>query len=413
MEEIERIAKKLEMANNKKAAADPIVQVSLAIVEEFLKTNEVMCYGGTAINNLLPPRDRFYNPTYDVPDYDFFSKEPQEHAMKLADRLAKAGIKNIEVRPGQHLGTFKVFSDFEGVADITHLDAPIFDRLWKENITRDGIHYVTPNFLRMSVYLELSRPQGDVSRWTKVYERLLLLNKSNPMVCPGVKEKPTEVDNADRKFVERILRREDVVLMGITASQIHASKKNINWFAPVTILANAPTIEKITKGRKIREVEGTEILPRFVDIANKEDKIIMRVYETAACSSYHAMKNGIKVASIPTLLQFFLAYLYAGMPEDDITHLLCVAQRLVDLAHNKGKRRYALLTPSDCLGHQETLTGLRKHKAVLYEQYSKDKGSTNFLKYFFTYNPRDTVTRRRLAKSRLRKTRRARYESSY
>jgi hypothetical protein len=413
MEEIERIAKKLEMANNAKAAADPIVRVSLGIVKEFLQNNEVMCYGGTAINNLLPPKERFYTPTYDIPDYDFFSKEPQEHAMKLADKLAKAGIKNIEVRPGQHLGTFKVFSDFEGVADITHLDAPIFNRLWKENVTGDGIHYVTPNFLRMSVYLELSRPQGDVSRWTKVYERLLLLNKYYPMECPGIKETPSEVDVADQKFVSRILHKENVVLLGITASQIHASRKKLNWFAPVTILAEAPTIEKITKGRKVRETPGSEVVPRFVDIANKEGKIVMRVFETAACHSYHPMKNGIKVASIPTLLQFFLAYLYAGASEGDITHLLCVAQRLVDLAHSKEKRRYALLTPVDCLGHQETLTGLRKHKAVLYEKYSKDKSSANFLKYFFTYNPRDTATRRKLAKNRLRKTRKARYESSY
>jgi hypothetical protein len=413
MDAIGAIADKLKLANDKKAAADPIVQVSLGIVQDFLRDNEVMCYGGTAINNLLPPDERFYNPVYDIPDYDFFSKEPQEHAMKLADQLAKAGIKNIEVRPGQHLGTFKVFSDFEGVADITHLDAPIFDRLWKENVTRDGIHYVTPNFLRMSVYLELSRPQGDVSRWTKVYERLLLLNKYHPMVCPGVKEKPTEVDEADQKLIQQILAKENVVLLGITASQIHTTKKAINWYAPVTILAEEPTIQKITKGLKVRETPGSEIVPRFFDVANKDDKIIMRIFETAACHSYHPMRNGVRVASIPTLLQFFLAYLYAGASEDDITHLLCVAQRLVDVAHNKSKRRYALLTPSDCLGHQETLTGLRKHKAVLYEKYSKDKSSVDFLKYFFTYNPRDTATRRKKAKDGLRKTRKARFESSY
>jgi hypothetical protein len=125
------------------------------------------------------------------------------------------------------------------------------------------------------------------------------------------------------------------------------------------------------------------------------------------------MNNGIQVASIPTLLQYFLAYLYAGATEDDLTHILCVAQRLVDLAHTKGKRRYAILTPSSCLGAQETLTEIRKKKAVLYEKLSKDKGSVDFLKFFFTYNPRDTATRRKVAKERLRKTRKARYESSY
>jgi hypothetical protein len=224
---------------------------------------------------------------------------------------------------------------------------------------------------------------------------------------------PTEVDEADHKFIDRVLRKENVVLLGITASQMHSPKrKTLSWYAPVTILAEAPTLEKIIKGRDSRETPGSEVVPRFVDIANKEGKIIMRVFETAACHSYHAVGD-IQVASIPTLLQFFLAYLYAGAVEDDITHLLCVSQRLVDLAHSKPKRRFALLTPASCLGHQETLTGLRKHKAVLYETYSKKKSSADFLKYFFTYNPRDTATRRKRAKDGLRKTRKARLESSY
>ena len=414
LEELEKIAKRLEMENNKKAATDPIVRVSLTIVRDFLKDNEVMCYGGTAINNLLPPEDRFYDPKYDIPDYDFFSKTPQEHALKLSELLSKAGVKNVEVKPGQHLGTFKVFSDFEGVADITHLDKPIFDKLWKENVTREGIHYVTPNFLRMSVYLELSRPQGDVGRWPKVYERLLLLNKHFPMKCPGGDKEPTPIDKDDQKFVEKVLKNERVVLLGLTASQIHEKKnKKLHWYAPVTVLADEETIEKIAKDRDFRKSPGTDIMPQFVDIANDEGKIILRMHETTACHSYHQMNNGIQVASIPTLLQYFLAYLYAGATEDDLTHILCVAQRLVDLAHTKGKRRYAILTPSSCLGTQETLTEIRKKKAVLYEKLSRDKGSVDFLKFFFTYNPRDTATRRKKAKERLRKTRKARIESSY
>ncbi len=35
----------------------------------------------------------------------------------------------------------------------------------------NGIRYAPPNFLRMNMYLELSRPAGDVSRWEKVFKR--------------------------------------------------------------------------------------------------------------------------------------------------------------------------------------------------------------------------------------------------
>lgn len=414
MTDLEPLIEKLQLENDKKAAANPIVKQSLAIVKEFLQTHPVMCYGGTAINNLLPEKDRFYDPLTTIPDYDFYSKTPQEHAMILANKLAAAGVENVEAKPGIHLGTFKVFADYEGVADITHLDEDIFERNWKENIVRDGIHYVTPDFLRLSMYLELSRPKGDVSRWKKVYDRLNLLNKHYPMVCPSdapVRDE-TELADAQRKQVEHILETKPVVLLGITASQLH-QKKTPRWTTPVTILAEEATMKQLTEGKNTESHEGTEILPGHVDVLDDDGNILLRIHETAACHSYHQMANGIRVASIPTMLQFFFAYMYSGVDKDELTHLLCVSQRLVDLAAHKEKRRYALLTPIDCLGTQETLTDLKRHKAQLYTELSKNKNSVDFLKYFFTYNPRDTETKRARIRKALKKTRKARSESSY
>ena len=48
-------------------------------------------------------------------------------------------------------------------------------------IVKKGIRYAPPDFLRMSMYLELSRPDGDVSRWEKVQKRLVLLNTHYPL----------------------------------------------------------------------------------------------------------------------------------------------------------------------------------------------------------------------------------------
>ncbi len=414
MAELERIIDKLQLQNDKAAAANPIVKKSLAIVKEFLQTHPVMCYGGTAINNLLPEKDRFYDPTTTVPDYDFYSKTPQEHAMILANKLSEAGVEFVEAKPGMHLGTFKVFADYEGVADITHLDEDIFDRLWKEEIVRDKIHYVSPNFLRLSMYLELSRPNGDVSRWKKVYERLQLLNKSYPIDCPMEKETHEHPDltEENRKLVEKILTTKPVVLLGITASQIHQGKTP-KWMAPVTLLAEEKEIKELTDGKKTEKHEGSEILPSHVDVFDDNGDVLLRIHETAACHSYHQMANGIRVASIPTMLQFFFAYMYSGVDEDEISHLLCVSQRLVDLASHKEKRRYALLTPIDCIGKQETLVDMKRHKSQLYNELSKNKFSVDFLKYFFSYNPKDTETRRAQVRNALKRTRKARVESSY
>jgi hypothetical protein len=406
MEEIERLATELQQENDQKTASDPTIQTSLGVVEAFLKNHPVLCYGGTAINNLLPVKDRFYNPKFDIPDYDFFSKTPQEHATVVANQLAEKGILNIEVKPGMHLGTFKVFANYEGVADITYLEPVLFDRLWKEDIVREGIHYVSPNFLRMSMYLELSRPRGDVSRWTKVFGRLELLNKEYPSTCPANKTEFHKPITAEKKAeLMKLLKSEPVVLLAVSASEIHTNEE---LTTPIALLAEKSVIDRLIEGSKTKVDAATEILPPRTSILDDDGKAVVRFYETTACHSFHTTPSGIRVASIPTILQFFFAYIYTDENDSNIANILCIAQKLVDMANHKPKRRFALLTPKECLGKQETLVDMKKHKAELYSKLSKDRSSPEFLQYFYTYNPRDTARTRRKNRRNLQKTRKAR-----
>jgi hypothetical protein len=395
MEEITKMVKDLETENNRVAAKDPGTITSLAVVKKFLKEHPVLCYGGTAINNLLPKKDQFYNPEEDVPDYDFFSKTPQAHSVIIANQLRKEGVAAVEVKPGMHLGTFKVFADFTGVADITHLDEEIFDRLWEEAEVRQGIHYVPVNFLRMSMYLELSRPHGDVSRWEKVFSRLELLNKAYPASCNKKDAKQhDELTDEQQKGVLKLLKNEDVVLLSVSAAEIHLNK---NWTTPIGLLAERETIERLTKGEKTEVNEENDILPRRTSVLSEDGKkSLFRFYETTACHSYHEMDNGVRVASIPTTLQFFFAYLYSGAQEENVASVLCIAQRLVDVANSKAKRRFEILTPKECIGVQESFIEMKRNKAELFEGLGKDRNSKKFLEYFFTYNPGDASSKKKV-----------------
>lgn len=389
---LETLVDELQLENSTRDATDPLVKKMLGVVEKFLKTHRVLCYGGTAINNLLPEEKQFYNPDQDIPDYDFFSETPQHHAMMIADELNALKIGYVEVKPGMHLGTFKVFSEFHGVADVTHLDPKIFDRLWKDDITVHGIHYVPPDFLRMSMYLELSRPKGDVSRWVKVYKRLQLLNKHYPMKCPGEFPVSKELIHERKKETLSLLKHHPIVLLGLSAMEIHSKKTQ--WTTPVILLAEKSTIESVTKDKKTTVTEGTELISSRTDVLGEHGEVVFRFYETQACHSYHLTRDHIRVASIPTLLQFFYAYLYTNATQREITRLLCVADRLIELSEHENKRRFALLTPKECLGKQETLIDMKKHRSELYTKLSKDRESPDFLQYFFSYNPVNDKTRR-------------------
>jgi hypothetical protein len=400
MEEIEAAAAKAQEIIDKSIAGQEVIKKMTDIVKHFMQHHRVLGYGGTAINNLLPKAKQFYDYSTQVPDYDFFTETPQEHSKIIADRLAKAGISNIQVKPGVHLGTFKVFADYVPAADLTTMSKPVFEKLWNDSIIKDGIRYVPPNYLRMSVYLELSRPMGYVERWKKVYQRIRLLNEEYPVVCP-TSDEPVNEEYATpevREKLEGLLLKNEVVLLGFNASTIQSGKDE--WKLPLDLLVEPKNFDRINKelinlfGRgevKKREFEEYgELLPVHADITHGR-KLLVRVYETIACHSYHKLPSGLMVASIPTLLNFFFAMLYADKEFVEHTsrqRLVCTAHKLMEIANNSSKRRFKLLTPITCLGKQEEITDLMKKKGKLYDTLSKNKQSAAFMKYFFSYTPK-------------------------
>ena len=61
-----------EKRKGQKITSDPDVKKIISILEDFLKKNKLVCYGGTAINNILPLEDQFYDKNLEIPDYDFY-----------------------------------------------------------------------------------------------------------------------------------------------------------------------------------------------------------------------------------------------------------------------------------------------------------------------------------------------------
>jgi hypothetical protein len=417
VDDVAALAKVAQKQIDRETAGNPEVKKMIKIVQEFIETHRVMCYGGTAINNLLPPQDRFYDYSMEIPDYDFFSETPQVHSAKLADRLANAGFASVQVKPGLHLGTFKVFADYIPVADVSHMDTTIFKKLWSESIAKDKIHYVPPNFLRMSMYLELSRPKGDVSRWKKVYDRLQLLNRNYPLTCPAGAERVSDeyLDEDTRTKIRNLMEDEKVVLLGFNASMMQ-DKSPKKWMFPLDLLATPDKRSDLTKkitdsfGKTVKSREFPayeELMPPRTDIMDGNKNVLVRIYETQACHSYHQTPSGLMVASIPTLLQFFLSTLYApkelleSKPEQ---RFLCTAEHMVNLA-NDSKRKYKILTPLTCLGTQKDLVTMRAETAELFNKLKDDKNSREFLELFFNYTPTDlTKTQRQKVRKSLKKT---------
>ena len=69
------------LVGKKLAQSEEVLNI-INILEHFLRVNKTICYGGTAVNNILPEQYKFYNRNIEIPDYDFFSITPIEYAKK-------------------------------------------------------------------------------------------------------------------------------------------------------------------------------------------------------------------------------------------------------------------------------------------------------------------------------------------
>lgn len=407
------IKAKVELLNSE------IIGNIINIVEDFLRKKQLICYGGTAVNNILPKEEQFYDYSIEMADYDFFSNDALKDTKELADIYYKNGFEDVEAKAGVHEGTFKVFVNYIPVADITQLNNVLFKSLKKDAIEIDGIFYTPPNFLRMSMYLELSRPAGDVSRWEKILKRLILLNKNYPIKgknCEHTKIQRTyEGNKKSGKKIFQIVRDsfidQGLVFFGGYANLLYSRympenvRKKIKAIPDFDVLSEDPlksailVREKLNKNnfqdvKILKAKELGEVIPNHYEIKVNNDTVAF-IYETIACHSYNTIKidgKKIKIATIDTMLSFYLAFLYANRLYFDTNRILCMAELLfkVQIRHRLAQKGLLKRFSTNCYGTQKTLTTIRTEKTNKFKKLKscrkKNKKCSQKLKKEYEYN---------------------------
>ena len=412
---------KIETTEGSKMVHNPDVQRMISIVEDFLRKKELVCYGGTAINNILPEHDQFYNKNVDLPDYDFFSKNALDDAKGLADIYVKEGYEEVEAKSGMHPGTYKVFVNFIPIADITYLVDEIYDAIKKEAIEINGIFYTPPDYLRMSMYLELSRPKGDVSRWEKVLKRLTLLNKYYPLEGYKCDNQTIQRQMSDKKIdghllfkkLREILVNQGAIFFGSMAVSVltntSGKNKKINKIPDFDVLAIEPQrIATVVKDRlkylgvldiKIHHNTSIgEVISEHYELKVNGETVVM-IYKPLACHSYnvvHYKNMDIKIATIDTMLSFYLAFLYSKRPYYNPDRIVCLATELFNIQKKNRLSQKGLLKrfTIDCYGKQETLDDIRGHKTQKFKELKNKRGTREYEKYFLKYLPNEKTKMR-------------------
>jgi hypothetical protein len=392
-------------------ASSSDIQRMTKVVEEFLRETRCVCYGGTAINNLLPTSKQFYNLETQVPDYDMYSPTPIQHAKMLADIYKKRGFAYVEAKSGVHLGTYKVYVDFMPMADITHMEKSLFKAVSKSAILKNGIYYADPNLLRQSMYVELSRPNGDIERWNKVLPRLASLNEEYPMSSESCKlQQPMANPLYDFKkqnelaaLIENNLIAQKVMFIGGFADALYATSmkpaKKVRTTPDYDAVAEDPMAtakylkEELNRGgyaaKIVKHAAVGELISEHFEIKIEKDTVAF-IYGTMGCHSYNVfVRNGneIRVATIDTLLSFYLAFLYVDRPYMNKDRVMCMSSLLFQVQRQNLFEQTGILKRFSltCYGTQEDMADIRRKKSMMRTKLKR--GTPEYERWFLDYRP--------------------------
>ena len=412
---------KAEKKQGSKTLNNPEISKMVGIVENFIKRKKLICYGGTAINNILPKQSQFYNKDVEIPDYDFFSYNALNDTKELCDIFMENGFIEVEGKSGQHHGTYKVFVNFIPIADVTFIHKKLFMSLKNEAIRVAGILYSPPNYLRLNMYLELSRPDGDVERWEKVLKRLSLLNKFFPLKSHHCdiskfqrqmdKNYDETITNKIYEIVKKTFIDQGVVFFGGYALSMYTKYMPSNYrqnvlkipdfdvfteeaYKTALIVKEQLLYENIKNVKIIKhDAIGDMISVNYEILLNNTESIAF-IYEPIACHSYNITKEhgtNIKIATMDTMLSFYLAFLYADRPYYNKDRILCMSSYLFEVQQTNRLSQYGVLKrfSINCVGHQETVTEMRIKKSEKYRELNKNRDDPEYEEWFLRYIPGD------------------------
>ena len=405
--QLEIIKQASDMAQDKLdyfSAHDDDIMLAINIVEGFLRKKHRICYGGQAINAYLPAKHKFYDPEYSIPDYDFFTPSQNEDLKQIAEELYKAGFTEISAREGMHEGTIKVYVNYTPVADLTAIDPKIYRFLSKRESRIDGISYIDANSLRMLMYLEMSRPRGEVGRWEKVFERLVLFNEFVPVkqckTVPAMKMAKNTLTIEQSQFILRYIIQQRRIMAGADLIPFfsHAIKKKstkVEWLLgstkPVLFFSPEPAIDakellseltflsknKKTIQTKIYTNQGLDVIPS-IHVLHQQGAPLAFIIEQSSCHAYlnvpikdeTMLGKGLnhkvlRIASMDTLITLYFTFGFVQSTFFDRGAMDCLANQLVDLSIQARRHPESFIFPFvsiRCAGHQSSISSLIRAK---------------------------------------------------
>lgn len=346
---------------------------------KFLKKYDVLLYGGSAINELLPKKAKFYK-EYELPDIDIFTYDAKKLIKELLIHFKKDHhIDLVTAKEALHENTFKVYSQGLQLLDITQISKEDFQIL-KKNAMPTSLHIKSVNveFLKYTLHT-LSAQSYDSHRWTKVYERMLKFYEYYPPNYPCklnlndyYLSMPDDIYQLIHKFIQDnklpsfgwdVIHRylnDDKLYMKLY-QMIHIEEaKPIQYVFYEGSLKNIEkdVLSKIKDLSVVERYKGDTFLPGYIVFGYEQEKCLY-IFETKSCLSMLQFKEDY-ILSIHSILTIFYAMYLSGQSKE----LLCILQFLTAVLFKNLLSRKKLFNNFvlECYGKQHGIITLRRER---------------------------------------------------
>jgi hypothetical protein len=384
----EAVAEQIEQSNIK--AKMRKMQRLLKLVQKFVKEHDGILYGGLALNTLLPDALKFYNDD-EIPDYDFYIQDADKLSKKLADQLKNKGYNYTEVKHALHEGTFKVFSNFESVADMSMLSSVEYtllkDKCIRKSLNGMKLLFAPIDFLKAAAYLELGLPIGASFRWTKVYKRLLLFENAYPVHVKSKIDVNKIFEQADtiliddkhvkvHKEVKKYIKLNELMYINLSALKILFNDKlsqsvlDTTHSLQVMSLHLDKTVDDVCSLLRAYKVayktvhydDFSSFIPKKSVVYIQDDngyKKLLSIYETnEQCFSYFTIKGSMFCSMYVLFYIYYFKRLIQDANHDLISNILVELHSLLD--DDDARQRIITTFTKECYGYQASLSATKK-----------------------------------------------------
>ena len=120
--------------------------------------------------------------------------------------------------------------------------------------------------------------------------------------------------------------------------------------------------------------------------------IVARIYKPIACHNYNTVSiddKEVNIATIDTILSFYLAFIYTDTPHYFKDRIICMAKLLFDLEQKNRLAQSGVLKrfTIKCIGVQPTIESIKAEKNDKFQELFKKRGTREYEMWFLKYNP--------------------------